>query len=319
MANNPLLAAGIDLGSNTFRLLVARCSAGRLEPLEKKLITVRLARGLTDDKFLRDESLVKAFKALACFRKILDLHAVQHLRICGTEALRTAQNSEAFLQKALEIIGDPIEIITSREEAELTLDGAVAAIATARPETMLLIDVGGGSTELILSEVSHETRIRSLSIGAVSLTEQFFHETRIKEEAALKLQDSLIQSLQPAIEDLQLHGLKKKIMVLGCGGTATTMAALDLNQAQYDAGLVQGHILQAGSIDALWEKFSMLSASERNRFPGLENGRGEILPAGIMIYQTLLKLLGLKHMSVSDAGLLEGITTSSVSHPKTAG
>jgi exopolyphosphatase/pppGpp-phosphohydrolase len=91
------------------------------------------------------------------------------------------------------------------------------------------------------------------------------------------------------------------------------MAALDLNLTQYDADLVQGHILQSGRIDFLWDQLSMLAVSERNRISGLENGRGEILPAGIRIYQVLLELLDLKHMSVSDAGLLEGITSSAVS------
>jgi exopolyphosphatase/guanosine-5'-triphosphate,3'-diphosphate pyrophosphatase len=318
MANNPIILAGIDLGSNTFRLLVARYSAGHLEPLEKKLITVRLARGLTDGNFLRDESLIRALEALADFRKILDCYAVEHIRICGTEALRTAKNSATLLQKAQDIMGHQITNITGKEEAELTLHGALSAMKSTRPETMLLVDVGGGSTELILSAVSHATRACSLPVGAVSLTEQFFYGPRIKDEAVLKLQNSLLQSLQPTIDKLQLHGTKKNPMIWGCGGTATTMAALDLNLAQYNGDLVQGHILQPDSIKGLWEKLSMLSAIERNSIPGLEDGRGEILPAGIMIYRALLNLLGLKHMSVSDAGLLEGITISSISHPQTA-
>jgi exopolyphosphatase/guanosine-5'-triphosphate,3'-diphosphate pyrophosphatase len=312
MANSHSLAAGIDLGSNTFRLLVAHCNAGRLEPLEKKLVTVRLARGLTENKFLREENLAKAFEVLACFRKTLDPYSIRHLRICGTEALRTAQNSDFFLQKAHDIMDHPIEIITSKEEAELTLDGALAAFKTARPDTMLLVDVGGSSTELILSQVFHETRIWSIPIGAVSLTEQFLYEPRIKKDAVRKLQGSLVQSLQPALDELKLPDSKKEITLLGCGGTATSMAALDLNLTQYDADLVQGHILQSGRIDSLWDQLSMLAVSERNRISGLENGRGEILPAGIRIYQVLLELLDLKHMSVSDAGLLEGITSSAV-------
>ena len=313
MANNPILAAGIDLGSNTFRLLVARCNAGRLEPLEKKLVTVRLARGLTGDKFLQEESLAKAFEVLASFRNILDLYAIRHLRICGTEALRTARNSDAFLQKAHDIMRHPIEIITSKEEAKLTLDGALAALKTARPDSILLVDVGGGSTELIYSEVSHKTRIRSLPIGAVSLTEQFLHEPRIKEGAVLKLQGSLIQSLQAAIDDLQPIDLNKKIIVLGSGGTATSMAALDLGLTTHDAALIQGHTLFSSKIDQLWQQLSNLTASERNLIPGLEDGRGEILPAGIRIYQVLLNLLQRHQILVSDSGLLEGIALSGFS------
>jgi len=313
MTNSPMLAAGIDLGSNTFRLLVARCNAGRLEPLEKKLVTVRLARGLTKDKLLQEESLAKAFEVLASFRNILDPYSIRHLRICGTEALRTARNSAAFLQKAHAIMGHPIEIITSKEEAELTLNGALAALKTARPDSMLLVDVGGGSTELIFSEVSHKVRVRSLPIGALSLTEQFLHEPRIKEGAVLKLQDSLIQSLQAAIDDLQLIDLNKKLMVFGCGGTATSMAALDLGLTTYDAALIQGHTLFSSKIDQLWQQLSNLTASERNLIPGLGDGRGEILPAGIRIYQALLNLLHRQHILVSDNGLLEGIALSGFS------
>jgi exopolyphosphatase/guanosine-5'-triphosphate,3'-diphosphate pyrophosphatase len=314
MINDPPVAAGIDLGSNTFRLLVARCSAGHLEPLEKKLVTVRLALGLTKDNYLRKESLNKAFETLADFRKLLVMYPVRHLRICGTEALRTARNSGIFLQNAHSIMGHPVEIITSGQEAELTLNGVLAALTTTRPDTMLLVDVGGSSTELILSQPSRAARIRSLSLGAVSLTEQFFDVPRIKKDAVNTLKNLLAKVLQPAIDDLQLFNIKEKIIVFGCGGTATSMAALDMNLTQYEADLVQGHILKQGSIDTLWDKLSMLSKNERSRIPGLENGRGDILPAGIMIYQVLLDLLGLNSISVSDAGLLEGITISNVSH-----
>jgi len=314
MANNPPLAAGIDLGSNTFRLLIARCHAGRLQPLVKKLASVRLGRGLTENNILQQESLAKASEVLASFREILDAHDIKHLRICGTAALRTARNSAEFIHQAHAIMDHSIEVITSDEEARLTITGVLATLQKPWPDTLLLIDVGGGSTELIFSAVPHErTVIRSLPIGAVSLTEQFLHEPRIKEDAVDKLHGFLLQSLQPALDELQLLDMKEDMTVLGCGGTATSLAALDLDLTRYDAALVQGHTLFSSNIDQLWEQLSNLTAAERNLIPGLEEGRGEILPAGIRIYQVLLDLLQCKQILVSDSGLLEGIARSGLS------
>ena len=314
MANNPPLAAGIDLGSNTFRLLIARCHAGHLEPLVKKLASVRLGLGLTENNILQEESIAKAFEVLASFREILDAHDIEHLRICGTAALRTAINSAEFIHQAQAIMDHSIEVIASDEEARLTITGVLATLQRPWPDTLLLVDVGGGSTELIFSAVPHKrTVIRSLPIGAVSLTEQFLHEPRIKEDAVNKLHGYLLQSLQPPLDELQLLDMGKDVTILGCGGTATSMAALDLGLTKYDAALVQGHTLIAGNIDQLWEQLSNLTASERNLIPGLEDGRGEILPAGIRIYQVLLNLLQRKQILVSDSGLLEGIARSSLS------
>ena len=313
MANNPPLAAGIDLGSNTFRLLIARCNEGRLEPLVKKLASVRLGRGLARHKTIQRDSLAKAFEVLTSFSDALACHPIDHLRICGTEALRSARNSAAFIQQAQTIIGHPVTIISSEEEARLTLEGAIATLNRPWPDSLLLVDVGGASTELIFSAAPFKkAAIRSLPVGAVSLTEQFLQDQRIQDKQTEKLSIYLAEALQPALDSFELSSTKAEPAVMGCGGTATSMAALDLDLTRYDAALVQGHTLLSSNIDQLWEQLSNLTASERNLIPGLEGGRGEILPAGMRIYQVLLGLLQHKQVKISDSGLLEGITLSSL-------
>ena len=298
------IAAGIDLGSNTFRLLVATCSAGTVQVLDKKLVTVGLGQGLKEDH-LQVRAMEKGFQALRIFRKILDHYQPQSIRVCGTEALRQAENKSLFLQNAEEILQSKIEIISGEEEAKLSLAGALSGYMEPLSSTFLLVDVGGGSTEFIVADTSTgQTRIKSMGLGVIGLTEKYITAPQ-PDIAAMDIM--LAETIANAFEKLPSTD------IIGCGGTATSMAALDLNLASYNEVRVHGHILQRNSLEELWDKLIVLPANERNALPCLGEGRGEILPAGVRIYQVLLKLMGQDRMRVSDTGLLEGILLSSIS------
>ena len=306
------IAAGIDLGSNTFRLLVADCSAGIGKILAKKLATVRLGRGLEDKGHLHKDSIARGLTVLRSFRGILDHFQPCTLRICGTEALRQARNNLLFLQQAEEILQHPVSIINGEEEARLSLAGVLAGMRESLSLPLLLADVGGGSTELLAADQSAANpRIKSLPLGVVSLTERFITASG---PALASLDNQLTASLAPALKELALLPDRQPILIIGSGGTATSMAALDQGLTVYNESLVQGHVLQYHAIEKLWDKLIGLPAAERNELPCLADGRGEILPAGIRIYYTLLKLLQQDSMRVSDTGLLEGIMLSSLNH-----
>ena len=146
------IAAGIDLGSNTFRLLVAICSAGNLSVLDKKLFTVRLGRGLAENKILHELAMEKGLEVLRIFRKSLDHYQPQSIRVCGTEALRQAENSYLFIRNAEKILQSKIDIVSGAEEAHLNLAGALSGYREPLSGTFLLVDVGGGSTELLFAD-----------------------------------------------------------------------------------------------------------------------------------------------------------------------
>jgi exopolyphosphatase/guanosine-5'-triphosphate,3'-diphosphate pyrophosphatase len=305
------VAAGIDLGSNTFRLLVANCTAGSLEVLAKKMETVRLGRGLEGKGLLHEDSMQKGLAVLRSFRETLALYQPQSLRICGTEALRQARNSPLFLGKAQEILQHPVDIISGEEEAALSLSGALAGFTEPFPSPLLLVDVGGGSTELVLAESpAGQTRAASVGLGVVRLTEKFLAASTPDPGP---LDNQLAETLAAALEQLGLLQNKHPVQILGCGGTATSMAALDLNLTAYNSSLVHGHVLRKTAMEKLWNRLIALPADRRNRLPGLGEGRGEILPAGLRIYHILLQLLQQDRMRVSDTGLLEGIMLSSIS------
>jgi exopolyphosphatase/guanosine-5'-triphosphate,3'-diphosphate pyrophosphatase len=305
------IAAGIDLGSNTFRLLLANHAAGRLTVLTRKMATVGLGRGLEDTGLLHEESMQKGIGVLRTFREILTEYQPQSIRICGTQALRQARNSSLFLGKAEELLQQPIDIICGEEEARLSFAGALAGSTAPFSGPMLLVDVGGGSTELVFAaSPAGEPRVTSVPLGVVGLTEKFITAPHA-DPACL---DSLLaETLDSAFTRLALMQKEQPVLIIGCGGTATSMAALDLNLSAYSAALVHGHVLQSSSMEKLWHKLAALPADKRNALPCLGEGRGEILPAGIRIYHVLVKLLQQDRMRVSDSGLLEGITLSGLS------
>lgn len=305
------IAAGIDLGSNTFRLLVANYTPESLAVLAKKMATVRLGQGLADSGLLQENAMHKGLDVLHTFRQILNRYQPQYLRVCGTAALRQARNSGLFLQKAEDILQQTINIINGHEEARLSLAGALAGFRSPLASPLLLVDVGGGSTELVFAESSRgKIRVESVPLGTIGLTERFIETKDAHQDRLDKL---LAELLAAALEKLQLDK-KQPLLVVGCGGTATSMAALDLGLSTYNPNQVHGYVLQMTSLEKLWNRLILLTADERNGLPCLGDGRGEILPAGLRIYSVLLKLLQQLRLQVSDTGLLEGILLSSLDH-----
>ncbi len=309
MTIDQIIGAGIDLGSNTFRLLVAARTAEKLEILAKKLVTVRLGFRVAENQFLQTDKAEKGLEVLRDFRKILDHYQPQSIRVCGTEALRQAENSSLFLQEAEKILRNRIDIITGEEEARLSLAGALNSWENSLSGKILLVDAGGGSTEFVLADLSSgQTRAESTDMGVVSLTEKF---PEYSPSALAALDKELAGKIGKCLKKLNISKSLSGLNIIGCGGSATSMAALALDLISYSESQVHGHILNTAAMEKLWNRLIALPPAKRNELPCLEEGRGEILPAGIRIYQVLLKLMQQEEMSVSDSGVLEGILLSS--------
>lgn len=311
MKNNPPLA-GVDLGSNSFRLLIAYPTGTTFFPLVKELRTVRLAEGLSKNREIGAPAMRRGQEALREFRDLLDCHRPLRIRACGTAALRRAANRAEFCQAAAEILACPIEVVSGPQEAALSLAGVVHGFPTPPTAPAFVIDVGGGSTECIavpeLAELGQiaGTNAVSLPLGAVNLTETYLAHPSppTLAELALHVRALLGQALPPPI--------RRPATLIGTGGTATALAALDLNLKKYDDTLVHGHILTKTRLQKLLAALTPLSASERNLLPGLDRGRGEIVLAGAILYLELLGHFAATELLVSDSGLLEGIWWSAI-------
>lgn len=303
-ANHNITVAAIDLGSNTFRLLIVRITEAGPVVLCKKNGTVRLASGLTAEGDLAPVTITAALDVLAEFRAELAQYNIDCCRCCGTEALRKAGNAEAFLESAAAVIGMNIEVVSGRTEALLSCRGVLWAMNSAIISSpMLIIDVGGSSTELIyLQEPDAAPLTISLSAGAAYFTT--LAATGGLQEAGASFSAKLKGFLQ---KNSIVAG---QVSVVATGGTATALAVLDLGLDHYDETKVQGCQLTTEGLRKILAELTATTAAARDLLPGLEKGRGHILQAGLEIYQEILATIAVDSMIISDAGLLEGIMLS---------
>ena len=193
---NRSVCAVLDLGSNSFHLLVGRLDEGRLVTIDRRKDTVRLAQGLQHDGLLDEDVMTRALESLGVFAQQVRNVPRQNLRVVGTNTLRAARNAKDFLERAERVIGVPIDVISGQEEGRLIFLGVVKGHAGTSVRR-LVIDIGGGSTEFIVGKRSAK-RIESLFIGCVSMSERFFPDRRVTEdryERALTLARAEIQHL----------------------------------------------------------------------------------------------------------------------------
>lgn len=296
------IACGIDMGSNSFRLLVAEFEAGRLRPLAHALVTVRLGEDLEKTGVLSPAAMARAETALAGFAAKIKKYSPASLRVCATHAVRLAGNQAEFLSRLKRTTGLSIDVISGEEEAALALAGVFSALPPEkRRYPFVLADVGGGSSELIRQEkAGHEISVVSLPIGAMPLSAGHGDDL-----AAIRH-----QVLAFLIEAREVFGGVPVKTLAVSGGTATSLAALALEQIEYEPGPIQGCILTAVKLAGLIDRVASLSPARREALPGMGQGRGRIILAGAVILQELQKLLAGIPLLVSDAGLLEGIVLS---------
>lgn len=299
------IACGVDIGSNSFRLLVAEVADGCLRPLAHDLVTVRLGEGLGATGLIAPAPMLRAEAALSRFAEKIATYSVRSVRACATHAVRAAANRDEFLQRGEEAAGFSIEVLSGEEEARLALLGAFTALPEEqRRYPLFVVDVGGGSTEIILQAAAGSPpRVISLPLGAVGLTEEFGADLAAMRE---KIQTILAPALRSIVGG---ESAGQGSLLVASGGTATTLAALELRQEVYDAQQVQNYRLSQAALHRLVDWLAGLLPGERNGLPALADGRGEIIVAGAVLLAEIQHSLA-SPVLVSDAGLLEGILLS---------
>lgn len=305
------LAASIDVGSNTLRLLIAEVMGnGSINILEKLNKITRLAEGLGKDGIIKKEAMERTKRALQEFISIINKYGIILMRAVGTSALREARNGEEFTEKISRELNLKIEIITPEEEAELTAMGVLFSLGII-PEKAIIMDIGGGSTEFIKMDNGKIVKIKSLKTGVVKLTESFIknHPTPLSEIHQLKSElTSLIVPLSK-----EISSMNDDSVLIGTAGTITNLAAMDLGIRVYRPERINGHILKRKRVEELLEILSSLSTSERRSIPGMESGREDVIIAGAVFLLICFDLFRKDELITSDGGLLEGILKQLIS------
>jgi len=289
--------AAVDLGSNSFHMVIARLDHGTLQIVDRLREPVRLAAGLQEDGSLDQASQERALEALARFGQRLRDFGADQVRAVGTNTLRKAKNSRPFLREASDALGHHIEIIPGREEARLIYLGVSHGVAGA-PARRLVVDIGGGSTECIIGDSFDAVAVHSLYMGCVGFTKQFFSDGKISRKRMNNAKLAASLELQPVRAALRKRGWERAI---GASGTIRAVAAI-LNEA----GWAHGTITSEG-LDHLEQAMINEGRLESLELPGLDPDRRAVFPGGVAILSAIFDRLHIDEMWVSPTALREGL------------
>jgi len=301
----PRRLASIDLGTNTVRLLVVEAAEGQdWRPLYQTQRVTRLGEGQAGAGQLLEGPMRRTLDAVAAFVAEAVDQGARTVRVVGTSAVRNASNRDEFVARVREIAGCEVHVVSGEDEARLALAG-VAAGLPALGGSFVLVDIGGGSTELIRAVAGRPVVAASIPLGVVMLAERFAGSGPVSADLFARMR---------ADADERLGGTWPSGLGTGAGsglvgtaGTVTTLAALDLGLSTYDAERVHGHHLRRHAIERIRDRLSALTLSERARVPGIERGRADLLIPGIAICLAVMGRLGQESLIVSDRGVREGI------------
>jgi len=294
------LSAVIDLGTNTFRLLIAEVTTDGIKQIYSESHIARLGEGFFQEKRFRPLAMERAMEILVSFKKGLSRYPIQHLSVVGTSAFREAYNRDDFLLSIKDTVGFSVEVIGGDVEAYYTFLGANLILQNS--STMLLVDIGGGSTEFVVAEGGTPKRMISTPLGVVSLTERHLRHDPTTPEECDALQKEITKTLLPLVTEIP-----KNALLAGTAGAVTTLAAMDQKITCYDPDKINGYRLSKAAISALFAELLPLSRDARCLIPGLKKGREDLIISGMMILLTLMELYHFDSVTVSDYGLREGV------------
>lgn len=294
--------AAVDCGTNTIKLLIGELP--RVDVREMRM--VRLGQDLDRTGRIAEEALTRAFGAIEEYAALIRAHGVppERVRFVATSATRDAANADVFVAGVRERLGVEPEVVSGAVEAALSFDGAVRNLRE-QPETpVLVVDIGGGSTELILGAAAPEAA-DSMDVGSVRLTERHLHSdppTRAEVAACVADIDAHLDAcpVDPAAA----------ATVVGVAGTVTQLAAVALDLAAYDRAAVDQAVLPVAQVHAVVDRLVAMTVAERRSIGSMHPGRADVIAAGALILDRVLRRSGARSLVVSESDILDGIAWS---------
>jgi len=302
VTKNPLpnsrMVAAVDLGSNSFHMIIASLEEnGSLKVIDRIKEMVRLGAGLNEKHYLDEETQQRALDCLSRFSQRLQNINEKDIRITGTNTLRIAKNSNKFIKKARRVLNHKIEIISGVEEARLVYHGAVYSLAELGSQR-LVVDIGGGSTEIIIGKDNKPIKLESLEMGCVSVTKKFFSDGIISQS---RLKEAEIFARQE-IENVRYEYIKTGWEQ--CVGTSGSIRSI--SKVLLTNNITDGTITDKG-LKILLEKLLDFKSTNKIKLAGLSSDRQAVFIGGLVVLTATFKALKLKEMIASDGALREGL------------
>jgi exopolyphosphatase / guanosine-5'-triphosphate,3'-diphosphate pyrophosphatase len=296
--------AVVDIGTNSTRLLVADVADGQVSQLERRSTVTRLGRGVDTSGQLAGEAMEEVFRTVAEYIETYESRGAERVNAIATSAVRDAANSGAFIAELRERFGLDARILEGVEEARLVYLGAFAE-RPAAPDSILVVDIGGGSTELVVGSGGEVGFYTSLQAGTVRHTERYLRT----DPPDPGEQEALASDVRSRI-DAELTG-----EAIAVAGTPTSLAAIDQELDPYDPERVHGYKLPLDSVQRMCSLLSTMTLEERLRVTGLHPGRAPTIVAGVVILIQVMRAFGLKEIEVSEHDILYGAALEAARTP----
>jgi exopolyphosphatase/guanosine-5'-triphosphate,3'-diphosphate pyrophosphatase len=298
--------AAIDCGTNSIRLLVADLNEEGLRDVRREMRIVRLGEGVDRTGRFAPAALTRTRRALEEYVETIRTLGAERIRMAATSATRDADNRSDFLTIVHDLLGVEPEVLTGLQEAELSYTGAVGSLQGLTPP-VLVADIGGGSTELVLGVPDEPLQAHSMDVGSVRLTERHLRDdppTPVQVRAAVA---DVCAALDRAAEDVRLSAARE---LVGVAGTVTTLAAMAADLPHYDPAAIQGSRMSADDVAALTDQLLGMSHDERAAIPVMHPGRVDVITAGALVLRTLVERTGVRAVIASEHDILDGIALS---------
>jgi exopolyphosphatase/guanosine-5'-triphosphate,3'-diphosphate pyrophosphatase len=294
--------AVIDIGTSTLRLQIGCVKNGKVHRILNKRIITQLGKDLKGTNEISQVNIDKTISYLSEFKELCEEYKVKKIVAVGTSILRDAKNSGELIEKTQKKLNIQIYILSGEEEADFTLKGVLNGLPSTISHPFFITDIGGGSTEWILCD-KYTVKRGSIDIGAVRLYEMFIRSDPPSTDE-LKMVHNYV-SKKISEENLRFKSTINSF--ISTGGTATTLASIDLRLDQYDSDRIHLHQISIQSINKIYNLMVKNPLKERIKIQGLESDRADIIIAGVLILLEIMKTINSNSVIISDYGLLEGL------------
>ncbi|MFP5298814.1 MAG: exopolyphosphatase [Actinomycetota bacterium] len=301
--------AAIDVGTNSTRLLVAEDAYGGFRSIERRIVITRLGQGVDERRVLAPEALHRTLATIADYAATCGELGVEKIRVTGTSAVRDAHNREEFFEGVRRLTGTEAELLSGEQEAKATFLGTLSDLQETGP--VLVVDIGGGSTELIVGTREPE-RLVSLDFGCVRMYEKHLHSDPPAPDEIEALREEVLGALSEVGDEL---AVPPGARMIGVAGTVTQLATLKTGLPVYDPDVTHHFVLSHGDVRQLSRRLSSLSYEQRKRTKGLEPGRADVIVAGAEILLAIMETFDAAEVLVSEKDILDGLVIQLLSDP----
>ena len=288
----------IDIGTNSMRLLIAEYRDGKLVNRKKYVNTTRIGQGVDKQGYI---------KVLVEFSNICKAESCEKVYCMGTSALRDSKNKDVFVKLAKDKAGIDVDIISGEKESNLGFMGVLEGIENA--EDILVIDIGGGSTEFIIGDKEGIKFSKSENVGALRMTEKFLHQDPINDNEFESMSNFIYEEVKNTLEYIKNNKVKK---LVGIGGTITSLSAMNQELEVYSMEKIHNSKINLSEIELILQNLKRMTRNDKKSLKGLQPKRADIITAGVEILHTIMKNLEIKEITVSEYDNLEGLMCQNI-------